>query len=202
MQIMADYDKFFPATLTLETPRVRLRLLKEEDFDDLNKIAKSPEIWKYFTKDLADEVELKQWIGEALEERAQSRRMPFIITDKDDNRISGCTSFGSISFFDRRIEIGWTWLGQDFMGTGVNRQAKFALLSYAFEAMKMERVEIKTDNLNERSKGALKKIGAREEGVLRSHMQMHSNRRRDTVYFAFLKNEWEKVKYNFFVDLI
>ena len=202
MQITADYDKFFPVTLVLETPRVRMRLLKEEDFEELNKIAKSAEIWKYFTKDLADEMELRQWIGEALEERAQSRRMPFLITDKDENRVCGCTSFGNISFFDKRIEIGWTWLGENFMGTGVNRQAKFAMLSYAFEAMKMERVEIKTDNLNERSKAALKKIGGREEGILRSHMQMHNNRRRDTVYFGFLKNEWEKVKYNFFVDLV
>jgi RimJ/RimL family protein N-acetyltransferase len=84
---------------------------------------------------------------------------------------------------------------------GVNRHAKFALLSYAFEVMQMERVEIKTDFLNERAKAALLKIGMKPEGVLRSHMQMHSNRRRDTIYFSIIKNEWQERKENFFADL-
>ena len=87
------------------------------------------------------------------------------------------------------------------MGTGVNHHAKFALLSFAFEAMKMERVEIKTDNLNERAKMALVKIGMKAEGVLRSHMQMHSNRRRDSIYYSMLREEWETVKLLFFADL-
>jgi RimJ/RimL family protein N-acetyltransferase len=128
--------------------------------------------------------------------------MPFVVFDKDEQKICGCTSFGNISFFDKRIEIGWTWLGERFLGTGVNRQAKFALLSFAFDVMKMERVEIKTDNLNERAKTALRKIGAKEEGILRSHMLMQDERRRDSVYFSILKDEWEKVKRSYFVDLI
>ena len=202
MQNTTEYDKFFPATLILETPRVKMRLLSKDDLSSLNQIAQSPLIWKYFTKDLADEREMKQWIEDALEERREGKRMPFIILDKDVNEICGSTSLGNISFFDKRIEIGWTWLGENFMGTGVNRQAKFALLSYSFEVLKMERVEIKTDNLNDRSKGALKKIGAKEEGVLRSHMQMHNNRRRDTVYFSILRSEWEQVKHNLFGELI
>ncbi len=197
-----DYEKFFPSTLVLETPRVILRLLKEEDLPELSKITKSEDLWKYFTKDLSSDDELKKWIDDAHEERRQGKRMPFVIIDKDEKKVAGSTSFGNISLFDQRVEIGWSWLGEEFRGTGVNKHAKFALLSYAFDVIKVERVEIKTDNMNERSKAALRKIGAREEGVLRSHMQMHNNRRRDSVYFSILKNEWPEVKQEFFHELI
>ena len=87
------------------------------------------------------------------------------------------------------------------MGTGVNRHAKFALMSHAFEALQMERVEVKTDYLNERARKALIKIGMYEEGVLRSHMQMFNNRRRDTIYYSIIRDEWPEVKKRFFSDL-
>jgi RimJ/RimL family protein N-acetyltransferase len=196
------YNTYFPDSLLLETPRVKLRLMQMEDFESLQTIAQVPDLWKYFTKNLAESAELKLWMKEALQEREQGKRMPFVVHDKDEQKICGCTSFGNISFYDQRVEIGWTWLGQDFLGTGINRQAKFALLSYAFGVLKMERVELKTDNLNERAKSALRKIGAKEEGVLRSHMLMQNNRRRDSVYFSIIKEEWDKVRRNYFGDLI
>jgi RimJ/RimL family protein N-acetyltransferase len=197
-----EYRKYFPDSLTLETHRVHLRIMRSEDVHSLKKISQSPALWDYFTKNLAIEDELKAWVDEALRDREEGRRVPFVIIDKDQNMICGSTSFGNISFYDKRIEIGWTWLGEQFLGTGVNRQAKFALLSFAFDVLQFERVEIKTDNLNERSKAALKKIGAMEEGVLRSHMLMQNGRRRDSAYYSFLKPEWPSVKKNFFVDLL
>jgi len=196
------YQKFFPDDFTLETPRVLLRLLKTEDFTSLQPLTKNEDIWTYFTKQLSSDEELKKWIEDALKERKSFIRMPFIVIDKDSNTISGSTSFGNISFFDKRIEIGWSWLGVDFMGTGVNRHAKFALMSHAFEAMGFERVEIKTDVLNQRARKALLKIGMYEEGVLRSHQQMHSNRRRDTIYYSIIRDEWINVKKLFFSDLV
>jgi N-acetyltransferase len=176
--------------------------MQMEDYENLKAIAQATGLWKYFTKNLAEPSELKQWMQEALQEREEGKRMPFVVIDKDEQKICGCTSFGNFSFYDQRVEIGWTWLGEEFLGTGVNRQAKFALLSYAFEVMKMERVELKTDNLNERAKTALRKIGAKEEGVLRSHMLMQENRRRDSVYFSIIKEEWQKVKRNYFGELL
>lgn len=196
------YQKFFPDDFTLETPRVLLRLLKMEDFAVLQPLTKNEDIWKYFTTQLSSDEELKKWIEEALNARKSFIRMPFIVIDKDSNTICGSTSFGNISFLDKRIEIGWSWLGVDFMGTGVNRHAKFALMSHAFEAMGMERVEIKTDVLNQRARKALLKIGMYEEGVLRSHQQMHSNRRRDTIYYSIIRDEWINVKKLFFSDLV
>lgn len=199
---VAEYQKTFPSTFILETPRVVLRLLDADDFNDLSTIAKDKSIWAFFTKDLSDDSELRQWIEDALREREQGKRMPLTVIDKDTKTICGSTSLGNISFYDKRVEIGWSWLGTEYIGTGINRHAKFALLSFAFEAMKFERVEVKTDNLNERAKRALLKIGMKPEGILRSHMQMHSNRRRDSIYYSILKNEWEDVKLRFFGELL
>ena len=195
---LSEYQRFFPASFELETSRVLLRLLQPGDFDVLQPLSQSKDIWKYFTKDLSDEQELRQWIAELLKEREQEKRMP----DKDTKEVCGSTSYLNISFYDKRLEIGSSWLGESFIGMGVNKHAKFALLSYAFGVMKMERVEIKTDNLNERAKAALLKVGMIPEGVLRSHMQMHSNRRRDTIYFSILKNEWEQRRASFFPEMI
>ncbi len=195
------YKKNFPDRFTLETPRVLMRLIQPDDFNEFSKITKDPMIWKYFTFNLADDDQLRNWINEALEAREAAIRMPFTIIDKDINKITGSTSFGNISFHDKRLEIGWSWLGTEHMGTGVNHHAKFALLSHAFEALNIERVEIKTDNLNERAKAALRKIGMQEEGVLRSHMQMWNNRRRDSIYYSIIKEEWEAVKYRFFSNI-
>ena len=196
-----EMDVFFPPGFQLETPRVMLRGMQPEDLEIYKGLSDDPDIWKFFTKDLSDPAEMELWVKEALEEKAQKKKMPFTVFDKDTKSICGSTSYGNFSFYDKRVEIGWTWLGKEFIGMGVNRQAKFALLSYAFEVMKMERVEIKTDFLNERAKSALLKIGMKPEGVLRSHMQMHSNRRRDTIYFSIIKNEWQERKENFFADL-
>ncbi len=195
------YNKFFTPSLVLETSRVALRLMQPTDIDALFSIAGPAEIWKYFTFELNDKATLQQWIEAALQERADQKRMPFVIIEKDNNTICGCTSLGNISFYDKRIEIGWTWLGTAFMGTGINHHAKFVLLSYAFDALGFERVEIKTDNLNERAKKALVHIGATEEGVLRSHMLMPHGRRRDSVYYSILKEEWETVKMLYFGDV-
>lgn len=196
-----SFDTYFTAGFYLETSKVLMRPLEAEDVNDFLPLAQCTDLWKYFTKELNDEKELRVWINEALEDRSHKRKMPFAIVEKATNTVCGTTSFGNISFFDKRVEIGWTWLGENFIGSGINRHCKYALLRYAFEVMQFERVEIKTDNLNERAKKALRKIGATEEGVLRSHMQMPHNRRRDSVYFSILRQEWEDVKRKFFADI-
>jgi RimJ/RimL family protein N-acetyltransferase len=165
-------------------------------------LAQSKNIWKYFVKDLSAEEDMRTWITYLLAGREEGTRMPFVIIDKDTNEVCGATSFLNISFYDKRLEIGATWLGEAYMGTGVNKNAKFALLSYAFGVMKMERVEIKTDNLNERAKAALLKIGMIPEGVLRSHMLMHSDRRRDSIFYSILKAEWPQRRDSFFPEMM
>jgi RimJ/RimL family protein N-acetyltransferase len=198
----SEYDKFFPPGFTLETQKVLLRLMQPEDFQPLLLQAQDKDIWKFYPKDLSDAKEMKQWIAELLHERHMRKRMPFTVIDKATNTICGSTSYLNISMYDKRLEIGSTWLGASYIGTGLNRQAKFALLSYAFEVMKIERVEIKTDNLNERAKAALLKVGVIPEGIFRSHMLMQEGRRRDSIYYSLVRNEWEERKYQFFMDLL
>ena len=197
------FRKFFPADFSIETLRVTINPMKPEDYEAfLPLTSKSPELWRYFTKDLSKPEELRAWINDAMKEKAEFSRMPFTIIDRDTKEICGSTSFGNISFYDRRLEIGWSWLGADYIGMGVNIAVKFALMSFAFEIMEMERVEAKTDFLNERAKAGLLKIGMIPEGVLRSHMLMPGNRRRDSAYYSILKDEWKERKGLFFSHLM
>ena len=203
MSQQEQFQKFFPADFSIETLRVVITPMKPEDYEVfLPLTSKSPELWKYFTKDLSIATDLKDWVNDAMKEKSAYQRMPFTITDRDTKQVCGSTSFGNISFFDQRIEIGWSWLAADYIGMGVNMAVKFALMSYAFEVLKMERVEAKTDFLNERAKAGLLKIGMIPEGVLRSHMRMPGNRRRDSAYYSILKDEWRERKSIFFSHLI
>ena len=187
--------------LKLETDKVLLRPLQHLDLASFAPITKDPSVWKYFTLLLDDPAQLQQWVEIALKEREEGKRIPFTIIEKATGNICGSTSFGSIFYFDKRIEIGWSWLAKQYQGTGINFHAKFSLLNYAFDVLNWERVEIKTDNLNERAKQGLRKIGATEEGVLRSHMQMPLNRRRDSVFFSIIKKEWPVIRNSIFKDI-
>jgi RimJ/RimL family protein N-acetyltransferase len=187
----------FSENIILENKLVLLRPLKSDDENSLAKIAFDTDVWKYTVTSASNSTELKEYINTALKERKRNIRYPFTIVKKNSGEIAGSTSYGNISDKDKRLEIGWTWIGKKFMGTGLNKNCKFLLLEYAFEHLMFERVEFKTDLLNKAARRALEKIGAKEEGVLRSHTLMHDGRRRDTIYYSILKDEWEKLKNSF-----
>ena len=188
--------------LVLETNRVLLRPIEQSDVDSFFDLAQDDnDMWKYFTLNLADKNDLEKWMDAAFKDRASGTRRPFTIIDKNSNQIAGSSSMGNIAYHDLRLEIGWSWLGKNFRSTGVNVHAKYSMMRYAFDEMNFERVEFKTDVLNERAKQGLKKIGGKEEGVLRSHMTMWNNRRRDSIYFSVIKNEWPQLKETIFKDV-
>ncbi len=188
--------------LILETNRVILRPVADDDFDPFLKLAQQDEeMWKYFSFNLGYKVHLKKWMEAAVADRQAGTRRPFTIIDKITNQIAGSSSMGNISYHDLRLEIGWSWLGRDFRSTGINLNAKYSMMRYAFDQLNFERVEFKTDVLNERAKQGLRKVGGIEEGALRSHMTMWNNRRRDSVYFSVLKNEWPQLKETIFKDI-
>ena len=191
-----------PPELKLETDRVLLRPIAIDDFDPFLALAQQDkDMWKYFSLNLADKMGLKKWMDTAVAERETGTRRPFTIIDKKAKQIAGSSSLGNISYHDLRVEIGWSWLGKDFRSSGVNFNAKYAMMRYAFDELNFERVEFKTDLLNERAKQGLRKIGARDEGVLRSHMTMWNDRRRDSIYFSVLKNEWPHLKETIFKEI-
>jgi RimJ/RimL family protein N-acetyltransferase len=179
--------------ITLQTESVSLRPMQVTDYEKFKPISSYP-MWKHFTQDLADSEHLKLWVEESILARERKTRIPFSIVNRHTGDIMGSTSFGNISKRDRRLEIGWTWLGKPFHGTGINEQVKYLLLKYSFETLDYERVEAKTDVLNAPARNAMKRLGMIEEGVLRSHTLMTSGRRRDTIFYSVLKSEWNDLK--------
>jgi RimJ/RimL family protein N-acetyltransferase len=176
----------FELTSPLEDERVLLRPMTREDLPLLQPVVADPELWVYYPYDLGAPGALERWA----EPHFAGERLQFTVIEKSSGRAAGATAFGNYSPRDQRIEIGWTWLGKEFQGTGINPAMKRLMLNYCFDTLKLKRVEIKTDVLNMPARMALVKLGAVEEGVLRSHTLMTNGRRRDTIYYSFLEGEW------------
>lgn len=191
----------FDTDIILEDECVLLRRYHNTDKIQLEDIVYDEDIWRLMPTKVSNPEELDTWIQTVAHGYKSGTRYTFMIMDKATGKIAGSTSYGNISDTDKRLEIGWTWLSRDYRGTGLNKHCKFLLLRYAFEVLKYERVELKTDVLNLRSRRAMQKIGATEEGILRSHTLMHDGRRRDTIYYSILKPEWEQIKQTVFGDM-
>lgn len=182
------------SAVVLENEHVLLRPLTAEDRSSLRAIAIAPAIWRYFVTMIETEADYERFFDATLADQLAQRRAVFHITDKRTGRAAGSMSFGNLAEADGRLEIGWSWLGLDFQGQGVNRWAKYLLLGHAFEELGAERVEFKTDVLNKQARRGLLNIGAAEEGVLRSFNPMPGGRRRDAVFYSVLRAEWPDVK--------
>jgi RimJ/RimL family protein N-acetyltransferase len=178
----------------LENEHVLLRPIRPEDRAGLHTQAMDAEIWRYFVLRIDTDDDFDIFFDLALTDQEAGRRVTFVITDKRSGRIAGSMSMFNMSEHDLRLEIGWSWLGKEFQGQGVNRWAKYLMMEHAFEHLGAERVEFKTDALNTQARHGLQNIGAVEEGTLRSFNPMPGGRRRDAVYFSVLKDEWPKVK--------
>jgi RimJ/RimL family protein N-acetyltransferase len=130
----------------------------------------------------------------ALADKERGASMPFVTVDRATHAVIGSTRFGSIDIANRRAEIGWTWITPAFQRTYVNSEAKLLMLTHAFERWGCARVELKTDVLNSKSRNAMLRMGAMEEGVLRKHILTYSGRWRDSIYYSVLDTEWPAVK--------
>jgi RimJ/RimL family protein N-acetyltransferase len=137
---------------------------------------------------------MREYVERALAEREAGRALPFATVERATGRVVGSSRFAAIERHDRRVEIGWTWIGAPWQRTYVNTEAKLLMLAHAFEQWGCLRVELKTDRLNERSRAAIARIGATQEGIFRQHMITASGRIRDTVYFSILDTEWPVVR--------
>ena len=176
----------------LENERALLRPLRLEDYENLLPLAlNEPELWNYSLISAAGEEGLANYLEVALEARTTGKEYPFIVFDKLKMEFAGSTRFYDINLPFKTLQLGYTWYGKKFQRTGLNRNCKFLMLSFAFEEMGMERVEFRADNNNERSVAAMKSIGCIAEGVLRSHMPTRDpNVRRDSIILSILKEEW------------
>jgi RimJ/RimL family protein N-acetyltransferase len=182
------------APITLEGRFTRLEPLSMEHLDQLCEVGLDEELWRFTQTNIQSKDDMRAYIGAALQLQSEGSALPFATIDRATGRVAGSSRYGSIDRSNRRAEIGWTWLGRSFQRTALNTEAKFLMLRHAFEGLGCIRVEFKTDSLNERSRRALARVGAKEEGTLRNHMITPSGRLRHSVYFSVIDAEWPDVK--------
>jgi len=185
----------FEKDIILENSHVLLRPMESTDFDDFWRISmKDPGLLKYSPGQIDTRDKLETYINTALNLRTLKQKYSLTIIEKLQGKVIGSSSYMNISSENNRLEIGSTWLDPDTHGKGFNKQIKLPMLSYAFENLNYERVELKTDSRNIQSRKAILKIGAQYEGCLRSHTLMSDGYRRHSVYYSILKEEWPYVK--------
>jgi RimJ/RimL family protein N-acetyltransferase len=194
----------FSQNLILEDDFVLLRPLQESDVENLLEISlNEPETWEYSLIRANGKENLENYIQIAIKAKENKTDFPFIVYDKKSGKYAGSTRFYDIQLPFKTMQLGYTWYGKDFRGTGLNKHCKFLLLEFAFETLRMERVEFRADNNNQRSIAAMKSIGCKVEGVLRNHMPtFDSEVRRDSIILSILRKEWfDGVKANLMAKL-
>ncbi|HKT58487.1 MAG TPA: GNAT family protein [Gemmatimonadales bacterium] len=179
---------------TLEGPNVRLEPLTEDHLDGLCDAGLDPELWRLTVNRIRTRADMARYLAEALAEQRAGTALPFATVWRDSGRVIGSTRFGNASPPNRRVEIGWTWLARAWQRTGANTEAKYLMLRHAFDQWGCIRVELKTSALNQRSRAAILRIGAREEGILRHHMINEDGSLRDSVFFSLLAEEWPEAR--------
>jgi RimJ/RimL family protein N-acetyltransferase len=178
----------------LQGEHVRLEPLAKAHLAALAEAGLDEELWRWIPVPVRTVDEMAAYVETALGEQKRGVSLPFAIVEKATGRAIGSTRYGNIDHTHHRVEIGWTWVAREWQRTAVNTEAKYLLLRHAFETLGCMRVELKTDSLNERSRAAILRIGAREEGIFRNHMITASGRIRHTVYFSIIDSEWPAVK--------
>ena len=188
----------FGEEIILENDVVRLAPVNGSNVDTLLNVASlDRNLLQFSPKPIYNKALLQGYIDGLLSGRKNQTRYAFSVFDKRQNAFAGCTGFLNISQPDDRLEIGGTWYGKPFQRTGLNRNCKYLLLTYAFDRLGAVRVAFRTDERNQQSRQAIEKIGGQYEGLLRQHMRMHDVYRRNTVCYSILKSEWAALQPTF-----
>ncbi len=179
---------------TLEDYRVKLSLLSMENYKQLEAIGKQENLVQFSPTKIDTPEDLKAYAQNALDGYYQKTVIPFIVFDKQTNRYAGNTHFMNINRKNKVVEIGSTWIGKEFQGSGLNKHMKFLMLQYAFETLKIDKVAFRADERNLRSRKAIEKLGAKLEGILRKDILMPDGFKRSTACYGILKEEWPEIK--------
>jgi RimJ/RimL family protein N-acetyltransferase len=185
--------------VTLEGKHARLEPLTAAHADELVAAASDGELWNSKVTVVPSQETISEYLRAALDGQSKGRELPFVISRKEpetqaDHSVVGTTRFYDISPVDRKAAIGYTWLAKSAQRTPVNTEAKLLLLTHAFETWRLVRVELITDLLNEQSRTAILRLGAKQEGILRNHLILPNGRVRDSVFFSIIDEEWPEVK--------
>ena len=180
--------------ITLEGEFVRLAPLQLKHLAELFEAANDETLWIWTNNNVKTREDMLRYIETALGEFERKVSLPFITIEKSSGKIIGSTRFGNIEPAHRKAEIGWTWINPHWQRTAINTEAKLLMLIHAFETWKCVRVELKTDVLNDKSRNAILRLGAKEEGIFRQHLITDAGRFRDSIYFSIIDSEWQTVK--------
>ena len=187
--------KHWATTAALQGKHVSLEPLSLEHVPGLQEAARDGELWNLWFTSVPHPELLLPYVEQALVLREQGQAVPFVVRDAN-GVVVGSTRYGNIESDHKRLEIGWTWYAARVQRTALNSEAKLLLLSNAFETLGAIAVEFRTNWFNHRSRHAIERLGAKQDGVLRNNMLMPDGTRRDTVVFSILDSEWPAVKKN------
>lgn len=192
---------FYDQNIELENHRVKLiPFVDDVAEEELNMIINDYEITQYSGNHINNEEEYKKYIFRTLQVRTMKQGYPFIVIDKNSDRVAGTTRLGFINFESKRLEIGWTWYGKQFRGNGINLACKYELLKFAFETLDFRRVQFSVDTENIRSQKAVLKLGAKQEGIFRHNYINAIGESRNDIYYSIIKPEWNDIKATIFKE--
>lgn len=186
---------------TLQNKRAKLLYLEAHHYRDLLPLSQEVDLNAFGPSDISTPEKLKAYLKEAMLLREKGTALPFIIFDKKFNHFAGSTRFGNIDKKNKVVHIGWTWLGENFRGSGLNTHIKYLMLQYAFEKLHFKKVEFRIDERNIVSRKAVEKIGATLEGILRSDIITKEDIRRNSFCYGILQSEWQEIKQTIFKDI-
>ncbi|MGJ8738705.1 GNAT family N-acetyltransferase [Zobellia laminariae] len=194
--------KILKSDIQLENDRVLLLPFDNPRNEELKDIIFDKEIWEFMGMSVNNEQGLKNYIAKTIKDKNNRLCYPFLIIDKETNKVAGCTRFGNVNAASKKCEIGWTWYGTDFQGTGLNKACKYELLKFGFETIGFKRIQFSTDRDNLRSQKAIENLGAQKEGVFRNNYVAANGESRTDVYYSIIKEEWNKLKDEVFPEFL
>lgn len=178
-------------TPTLENERVRLSPLVLLDYKKLLHVATQEKLVQYSPSDIYTPEALQKYIQTALEQKQNKTSIPFLVFDKAEQQYAGCTRYMNIHWKNKVLEIGSTWIGREFQGSGLNGQMKGLMIDHAFDQMGFEKIEFRIDERNIRSRKAVEKLGGVLEGILRKNVYLLDGYKRNTCCYGILRDEWK-----------
>ena len=192
-------SELLKSDIILENEKVLLLPFENERNIELKEIIFDDEIWKFMGMYVRNDVDFENYIKNTLQQKADGICYPFLIIDKATNKVAGSTRYGYLNHASKKCEIGWTWYGKDFQGTGLNKACKYELLNFGFENIQFKRIQFSADLENKKSQRAIEKLGAVKEGIFRNNYVDSEGKSKDDVYYSVILEEWKNTKQNYFI---
>ncbi len=191
-------SELLQSDIILENQKVLLVPFENERNIELKEIIFDDKIWKYMGMYVRNDQDFENYIQNTLKQKKDGICYPFLIIDKATDRVAGSTRYGYLNHASQKCEIGWTWYGKDFQGTGLNKACKYELLNFGFEKIQFRRIQFSADLENERSQRAIENLGALKEGLFRNNYIDSEGNSRDDVYYSIILEEWQHTKRDYF----